>query len=168
SRMDGDGDGDGTTAFRRNLAFVDDRLTLWRDRHQALAGVTIDRKDHSLTYGGRYLKLTRREADLLDFLVRHPGRHFTTRQLIAQSKRLMLTSLERRSQLRGGEELRKRAERIRDETDNAHRTYRAAVLTWGQATSLEFRLIAYSSLADLAESLVVELLDTIGGQSARD
>ncbi|TME57931.1 MAG: hypothetical protein E6I58_04230 [Chloroflexi bacterium] len=81
SRMDGDGDGDGTTAFRRNLAFVDDRLTLWRDRHQALAGVTIDRKDHSLTYGGRYLKLTRREADLLDFLVRHPGRHFTTRQL---------------------------------------------------------------------------------------
>ena len=91
-----------------------------------------------------------------------------SRQLIAQSKRLMLTSLERRSQLRGGEELRKRAERIRDETDNAHRTYRAAVLTWGQATSVEFRLIAYSSLADLAESLVVELLDTIGGQSARD
>jgi hypothetical protein len=91
-----------------------------------------------------------------------------SRQLIAQSKRLMLTSLERRARLRGGDELRKRAERIRDETANAHRTYRAAVLTWGQTTSLEFRLIAYSSLAELADSLVVELLDTIGGQSARD
>jgi len=91
-----------------------------------------------------------------------------SRQLIAQSKRLMLTSLERRARLRGGDALRKRAERIRDETANAHRTYRAAVLTWGQATSVEFRLIAYSSLADLADSLVVELLDTIGGQSARD
>jgi len=81
TRMDGDGEGDAMAAFRRNLNFVDDRLTLWRDRHQALAGVTIDRKDHSLTFGGRYLKLTRREADLLDFLIRHPGRHFTTRQL---------------------------------------------------------------------------------------
>jgi len=79
SRMDGDGDA--VAAFRRNLNFVDDRLTLWRDRHQSLAGVTIDRKDHSLVFGGRYLRLTRREADLLDFLLRHPGRHFTTRQL---------------------------------------------------------------------------------------
>ena len=87
-----DDDGDATAAFRRNLAFVDDRLSLWRDRHQALAGVTIDRKDHSLTFGGRYLKLTRREADLLDFLVRHPGRHFTTRQLTVlawQNSRLL-------------------------------------------------------------------------------
>jgi DNA-binding response OmpR family regulator len=78
SRIDGGGDAE---AFRRNLSFVDDRLTLWRDRHETLAGVTIDRKDHSLTFGGRYLKLTRREGDLLDFLIRHPGRHFTTRQL---------------------------------------------------------------------------------------
>lgn len=76
SRLDG---GDrGTTD---QLAWVENRLSFWRDRHQALAGVTIDRKDHSLTYGGRHLKLTRREADLLDFLLRHPGRPFTTRQL---------------------------------------------------------------------------------------
>ncbi len=91
-----------------------------------------------------------------------------SRQLIAQSKRLMLSSLERRSRLHGGDSLRKRANRCRDETAVAHHTYRSAVLTWGQSTSLEFRLIAYSSLAGLAESLVVELLDTIGGQSARD
>ena len=91
-----------------------------------------------------------------------------SRQLIAQSKRLMLTSIERRARLRGGEALRKRAERIRDETANAHRIYRAAVLTWGQTTSLEFRLIAYSSLANLAEALVFQLRDGLGGQSAQD
>src|SRR6266566_2623011 len=85
-----------------------------------------------------------------------------SRQLIAQSKRLMLTSLERRARLRGGDALRKRAERIRDETANAHRTYRAAVLTWGQATSVEFRLIAYSSLADLA--IEIESLQILIGQ----
>ena len=78
SRLDGD---PAAADFQRNLTFVEERLALWRDRHQAIAGVTIDRKDHSLTFGGRYLKLTRREADLLDFLIRHPGRHFTTRQL---------------------------------------------------------------------------------------
>jgi DNA-binding response OmpR family regulator len=78
SRMDGDPT---SAAFRGNLTFVDERLAFWRDRHQAIAGVTIDRKDHSLTFGGRYLKLTRREADLIDFLIRHPGRHFSTRQL---------------------------------------------------------------------------------------
>lgn len=78
SRLNGDGQ---SAEFQRNLSFVEDRLALWRDRHQALAGVTVDRKDHSLTFGGRYLRLTRRETDLLDFLLRHPGRHFTTRQL---------------------------------------------------------------------------------------
>src|SRR5258707_1680998 len=78
SRLDGDPRADD---FQRNLTWVEERLALWRDRHQALAGVTIDRKDHSLVFGGRYLRLTRREADLLDFLIRHPGRHFTTRQL---------------------------------------------------------------------------------------
>jgi DNA-binding response OmpR family regulator len=76
-----DGDGMGVPDIQNHLQWVEDRLLLWRDRHQALAGVTIDRKDHSLIYAGRYLKLTRREADLLDFLVRHPGRPFTTRQL---------------------------------------------------------------------------------------
>jgi hypothetical protein len=92
----------------------------------------------------------------------------SSRQLIAQSKRLMLSSLERRSRLSGGQLLRKRAERCRDETAAAHRTYRSAVLTWGQATSVEFRMVAYSSLANLADALVVELRDTIVGQSPRN
>ncbi|OLC24398.1 MAG: hypothetical protein AUG06_10610 [Actinobacteria bacterium 13_1_20CM_2_65_11] len=78
SRLDGNGQ---SADIERQLGWIEERLALWRDRHQALAGVSIDRRDHSVTYAGRYLKLTRREADLLDFLVRHPGRPFTTRQL---------------------------------------------------------------------------------------
>lgn len=65
----------------RHLAFIDGRLSSWRDRHAELAGVVIDRKDHSLTYAGKSLRLTRREADLLDFLLRHPRRPFTSKQL---------------------------------------------------------------------------------------
>jgi len=75
---------DGTAAsddLRRQLATIEDRLASWRDRHSELAGVVIDRADHTLTYAGKSLKLTRREADLLDFLVRHPKRPFTSRQL---------------------------------------------------------------------------------------
>lgn len=67
--------------LRRNLAFIDDRLALWRDRHAELAGVTIDAKDHTLTYAGKSLRLTRREADLLNFLLRHPSRPFPSKQL---------------------------------------------------------------------------------------
>jgi DNA-binding winged helix-turn-helix (wHTH) protein len=78
SRLDGEGE---SLQLEHNLTWVEDRLALWRDRHAAIAGVSVDRKDHSVTFGGRYLKLTRRETDLLEFLIRNPGRHFTTRQL---------------------------------------------------------------------------------------
>jgi DNA-binding response OmpR family regulator len=67
--------------LRHNLAWIEDRLASWRDRHAELAGVLIDRKNHTLTYGGKTLHLTRREADLLDFLLRHPKRPFTSKQL---------------------------------------------------------------------------------------
>jgi len=67
--------------LRRHLIWIEDRLGRWRDRHAELAGVVIDRKDHVLTYAGKSLRLTRREADLLDFLLRHPRRPFTSKQL---------------------------------------------------------------------------------------
>ena len=67
----------------RNLSWIEQRLAMWRDRHAALAGVVIDRKDHSLTYAGNSLRLTRRETDLLDFMLRHPRRPFTSKQLAA-------------------------------------------------------------------------------------
>lgn len=67
--------------MRDQLQLIEDRLASWRDRHAELAGVVIDRKNHLLTYAGKSLRLTRREADLLDFLLRHPRRPFTSRQL---------------------------------------------------------------------------------------
>jgi DNA-binding response OmpR family regulator len=68
-------------ALAQHLAWMDDRLAMWRDRHAELAGVVIDRKDHMLTYAGKSLRLTGREADLLDFMLRHPRRPFTSKQL---------------------------------------------------------------------------------------
>jgi DNA-binding response OmpR family regulator len=70
-----------TESLRRNLIIIEERLAAWRDRHAELAGITIDQKDHTLTYAGKTLHLTRREADLLEFLFRHPRRPFTSKQL---------------------------------------------------------------------------------------
>ena len=67
--------------LERNLARIEDRLAAWRDRHAELAGLVVDRRDHTLVYAGKSLRLTRREADLLDFLMRHPRRPFTSKQL---------------------------------------------------------------------------------------
>ena len=74
-------DAERSSALSENLAWIEDRLAAWRDRHTTLAGIAVDRKTHSLTYAGSRLRLTRREADLLDFLLRHPGKPFTTREL---------------------------------------------------------------------------------------
>ncbi len=87
----------------------------------------------------------------------------SARLLVVQSKRLMLSSVQRRSRLRSEDSLRERTARFRDEADRAGDSYRSAVLNWGQATSPEFRLVAYGSLVALAESLVFELRNTLGG-----
>src|SRR5207237_8330429 len=66
--------------LRRNLAFIEDRLMAWRDRHAELPGVVIDHKDHSLTYGGKSIRLTLRAADPLACLPRRPQRPVTSQQ----------------------------------------------------------------------------------------
>jgi len=72
---------DQSDEMRRQLGWIEHRLAVWRARHSELAGVVIDRKEHLLIYAGKSLRLTRREADLLDFLLRHPRRQFTSKQL---------------------------------------------------------------------------------------
>jgi DNA-binding response OmpR family regulator len=64
-----------------NLRWIEGRLERWRDRHAQLAGIAIDPSEHSVTYAGRKVLLTRRETDLLGFLVQHPNRPFTCKQL---------------------------------------------------------------------------------------
>jgi DNA-binding response OmpR family regulator len=88
SRADGSPDADG---LRGHLEWVDDRLAKWRKRHAELVGMVLDREARTVTYAGRTVRLTRRESDLLDFLLRHPSRTFTTNQLAIgawQSSRL--------------------------------------------------------------------------------
>jgi DNA-binding response OmpR family regulator len=64
-----------------NLAWIEGRLERWRERHATLAGLSIDRAEHTVTYAGRTLLLTRRETDLLGFLIEHPNRPFTCKLL---------------------------------------------------------------------------------------
>ena len=78
SRAHGD---DEVEELQKELQLIENRLGAWRDRHAELAGVVINRTDHTVTYAGKSLQLTRREADLLDFLLRHPRRPFTSKQL---------------------------------------------------------------------------------------
>jgi DNA-binding response OmpR family regulator len=82
SRADGSSDAEDLAS---NLRWIEERLSVWRDRHAQLAGVAIDRSSLTLTYAGKSLRLTRREADLLDFLLRHPRRPFTSKQLATQA-----------------------------------------------------------------------------------
>jgi DNA-binding response OmpR family regulator len=74
-------DSDQAEALAANLAWIEDRLQRWRERHAALAGISIDPVEHRVTYAGRTAMLTRRETDLLGFLLQHPNRPFTCKQL---------------------------------------------------------------------------------------
>ena len=69
--------------LQSDLVWIDSQLSKWRDRHTELSGVVVDRENHALIYAGKSLRLTRREADLLGFLLRHPRRPFTSKQLAA-------------------------------------------------------------------------------------
>jgi DNA-binding response OmpR family regulator len=66
-----------------DLAWIEGRLERWRERHASLAGISIDPTEHSVTYAGHKVMLTRRETDLLGFLIQHPNRPFTSKQLAA-------------------------------------------------------------------------------------
>src|SRR5437016_13865624 len=65
--------------LRRNLAWIDDRLAVWRDRHAELAGVVIVPNDHTLPYGRKSLRFTPGEPHAPDALLRHPLRTVTSK-----------------------------------------------------------------------------------------
>ncbi len=58
------------------------RLGFWRLRLRELAGIEIDVQRRTLSYQGKTVGLTRREAQLLRFLSDHPGKAFTASQLV--------------------------------------------------------------------------------------
>jgi hypothetical protein len=75
----GDADERGMEGHLRRLQ---SRLDFWERRLWDLAGLDLDLRRRVLTYAGKRLTLTRREAELLSFLARRPGQFFPAVQLV--------------------------------------------------------------------------------------
>jgi DNA-binding winged helix-turn-helix (wHTH) protein len=81
----GEREGAETPQVERLLDQLRLRLDEWRGRHLALAGMEFDPYARVLTVAGRTVHLTRREAQLLDFLLERPGQFFTSEALIREA-----------------------------------------------------------------------------------
>jgi hypothetical protein len=80
---------------------------------------------------------------------------------MVQSKRMLLSSAERRHRLHGGKSLLARAEGLRDEADQAQRRYQSIVLHFAHPDSNQYRLVAYGNLIELADTLAAELRSSL-------
>src|ERR1700730_18427611 len=60
------------------------RLDLWYGRIWELQGLWLDPTGRMVRHKGREVALTKREFQLLQFLLRHPHRYFTTLQCLGQ------------------------------------------------------------------------------------
>jgi hypothetical protein len=61
------------------------RLDLWYQRLWDLQGLWLDPAGRMVRHQGHEVALTRREFQLLQFLLRHPHRYFTTTQILGQA-----------------------------------------------------------------------------------
>jgi DNA-binding response OmpR family regulator len=61
------------------------RLDLWYRRLWELQGLRLDPEGSMIRHRGRDARLTRREYQLLQFLLDHPHRFFTATQLLARA-----------------------------------------------------------------------------------
>ena len=75
-----------------DLAFVEaqlhgyeERLDLWYRRLWELHGLWVDPEGRMVRHQGRELALTKREFQLLQFLLDHPHRYFSTAQILGQA-----------------------------------------------------------------------------------
>lgn len=73
-----------SAALRDQLVWIKSRLASWREKHAHATGIVLD-DGRALTHEGKTVRLTRREVELLDFLLRHPRRHFTARELATRA-----------------------------------------------------------------------------------
>ena len=87
----------------------------------------------------------------------------TSRLLILQSKRLMLTSAQRRLDQHGLDSMRHRVERLRTETDMAQYSYRLAMLNYGSPAHIDYWVVAYGKLIEMASALSGKLRDSVVG-----
>ena len=61
------------------------RLDLWYQRLWDLQGLRLDAESSMIRHRGREARLTRREYQILEFLLDHPHRFFTASQLLARA-----------------------------------------------------------------------------------
>ena len=61
------------------------RLDLWFARIWELQGLRLDAADRMVRHRGRSAVLTKREYQLLEFLLDHPHRYFSTTQILGQA-----------------------------------------------------------------------------------
>jgi DNA-binding response OmpR family regulator len=62
-----------------------ERLDLWYQRLWDLQGLRVDSEASLIQHRGRDRKLTKREFQLLEFLLEHPHRFFTASQLLSRA-----------------------------------------------------------------------------------
>jgi DNA-binding response OmpR family regulator len=62
-----------------------ERLDLWYRRIWELQGLWLDPEGRLVRHKGREVTLTKREFQLLQFLLDHPQRYFTTSQILSQA-----------------------------------------------------------------------------------
>jgi DNA-binding response OmpR family regulator len=72
-------------AVLNELARLRGRLSFWQHRHAELAPVDLDDHLGIISTTGEPIPLTRRETQLLRFLLQNPGRYFDTRTLAAKA-----------------------------------------------------------------------------------
>jgi DNA-binding response OmpR family regulator len=61
------------------------RLDLWYKRIWDLQGLWLDPTGRMIRHKGQNVSLTKREFQLLQFLLSHPHRYFTTTQILGQA-----------------------------------------------------------------------------------
>jgi hypothetical protein len=83
---------DAQKAASIDLAIIDDqmqgyqkRLDLWYKRIWDLQGLWLDPTGRMIRHKGNNVSLTKREFQLLQFLLSHPHRYFTTTQILGQA-----------------------------------------------------------------------------------
>ena len=62
-----------------------ERLDLWYSRIWELQGLWVDPSGRVVRHQGKEVSLTKREFQLLQFLLDHPHRYFTTSQILGQA-----------------------------------------------------------------------------------
>jgi DNA-binding response OmpR family regulator len=72
-------------ALQAHVERLRNRLNFWQQRFWQLGGLELDLGRRLLSYGGKSSQLTVREAQLLEYLARHPNQAFSGEQLVAKA-----------------------------------------------------------------------------------